>query len=285
MASPSVSLSSRFIDGCQAHLTLLDERCADNRRLDALEPFQLAVGDSAEINQAARRIADFVGLTDCSFFVRFSSEVDEEEVAGYIELSRCRIVLAKSIRGNSKAVLATLAHEISHKYLDVHGVPSPSGRHRGSEDEVFTEVTSVWLGLGKLVLNGCESSTTKTGWTGLSMSETVHRLGYVTRLQFACAYALVCERNGLDRADWERELDPGALADVREAQYQLLQMRSGGAQVDVHGDLAVSVVPTRSRAGKISEKVFNTILFLLFFAGVLWLLGGALFFTSGPSAR
>jgi hypothetical protein len=231
--------TNRF-DDCAAKLAILDDVVGQRTSDQVLEPFALGETTAPNVDSAARRIADFVGLGGFTFLTSFSSQ--EDHVAGNIELRDnvviraggiqlraafgdvCSIKLSKTIRSVPNAVLATLAHEITHKYLQVNRVPSTSGP-RGFEDEILTDIASIWLGLGKLVLNGCESHLVETNWSGTTTSR--HTVGYMTRTQFAYTYLLVSTRRELSELEYKRGLGDDALTALRDA-HQYLRDESHG---------------------------------------------------------
>ena len=53
-----------------------------------------------------------------------------------------------------EAILATLSHEISHKYLEVNRVSWAEGPANHYHNEVPTDITAIFPGLGKLMMNG-----------------------------------------------------------------------------------------------------------------------------------
>jgi len=82
-----------------------------------------------------------------------------------------------SLAGRPDAIGATLAHEVSHAVLfDFDMGPIPESEH-----EPFTDFAAVFLGFGKLLLNGIQMAVSPT--TGLGVS-----LGYLSPGMIAYAY-------------------------------------------------------------------------------------------------
>ena len=232
-----MELSTRFLDDCVANLRLLEESVGDKRKRQPLEPFHLDPTDATSVEDAARHIGEFIGLPGYRFVISFYSL--HEHTAGTIELRDdvkvraggielrasfgdvCFIRLAKTIRQSANAVHATLAHEITHKYLQVNRVPSNSDLRHGFVDEILTDIASVWLGLGKLVLNGCESDSVHTDWSGTRTAMTHQHVGYLTRIQFALVYLLVSANSGLSEQTYENGLGADALTALRLVRRQL----------------------------------------------------------------
>jgi hypothetical protein len=120
------------------------------------------------------------------------------------------------------ATLATLAHEVTHKYLHVNAITCGAGLVQEYENEILTDVSAAFLGLGKLLLNGCAVSGTvpvTRGTTTLDMERDL-RSGYLKREQLAYVYCLVCTMRRTAREDAERNLSADALTAVRDCWAQ-----------------------------------------------------------------
>ncbi len=107
------------------------------------------------IQNAGKIIADHVGLTNLTFVIAVT--LQDPSTAGHIELRYdspdVYVEISHDICGYKDAVLATLCHEVCHKFLHTRGI-----RHGTVqvEQEFLTDVTAVYLGMGKIMLNGCE---------------------------------------------------------------------------------------------------------------------------------
>lgn len=178
-----------------------------------LEPFR-ATRTTPEIQHAAKRIAEFIGLNDYVFFV---SRVKLEGKAAYIELKQDGkdVFIAVSDRlvsASEHSVLATLAHEICHKYLHHHRLDIREVI-RSYENEVLTDICTVYLGLGKLMLNGCQYETIYHD--NESTNTTIVNIGYLSKRQLAAVYNLVCSMRNIGQEEAERNLSHDALSAVR----------------------------------------------------------------------
>lgn len=163
-----------------------------------LDPFPCATltGEWAAIipiQNAGKTIATHVGLRNLIFNIAVSTQ--PPNIAGHIELRYGEqdvfVEIAKDICGSSDAVLATLCHEVCHKFLHENRI------HYGSiqlEQEIMTDVAAVYLGLGKLMLNGCEcEKVDSVVVNGDTKSRTLHlKTGYLDRNSFAFVYLLIC---------------------------------------------------------------------------------------------
>ena len=121
-----------------------------------LDPFPVDPRNPLSLNAAASRIASFVGLSEIlvvnatgkSQRVAGTIEHDTPGDASYIEISRDMLRFPES-------VLATIAHEVTHAYMRTRGVDLGGTDLPGMyENEILTDVCAVFIGLGKLLLNG-----------------------------------------------------------------------------------------------------------------------------------
>lgn len=162
-----------------------------------LDPFPCITSESGKpaivpIQNAGKIIAQHLKLGDLTFIISVTTH--DQRTAGHIELKRegseVFVEIATDICGFGDAVLATIAHELCHKFLHVHGI-----RHGFDqiEQEYLTDVTAVYLGLGKIMLNGCECESSRArvenGRT-VTTTQTL-RTGYISRDCFAFVYRLV----------------------------------------------------------------------------------------------
>ncbi|MGI6558101.1 MAG: hypothetical protein ACOX20_03805 [Limnochordia bacterium] len=195
-------------------LIYLEQAVGHKTHYTILEPFQVertVIG----LQAAARTIADFIGLNEYMFVV---AVVNLDGKAAHIELTRSGrevfIEISEHLMSVSgPGVLAALSHEICHKYLHHHGLDI-SEMHRAYENEVLTDLCAVFLGLGKLILNGCKFRTTHH--TSNSVESTTFDIGYLSRKQLAAVYNLVCAMRNISRSVAEGNLTRDALKDVRD---------------------------------------------------------------------
>lgn len=163
-----------------------------------LDPFPCITSEYGKpalipIQHAGKTIARHVGLDNLTFII--SPTTLAPSTAGHIELRYGEpdvfVEISTSICAFKDAVLATLCHEVAHKFLHVNGI-----RHGNVqiEQEFLTDVTTVYLGMGKIMLNGCECQRSETRREGNKTITTTHtlRTGYISRECFAFVYRLVC---------------------------------------------------------------------------------------------
>jgi hypothetical protein len=208
------------VDDYIAKIILLENRVGEQTSYKLLEPFFIMSRDLKGMQTAAKAIGDFVGLSDFTFIV--SKSRLKKNIGGHIELNSQKevfIEISEDTADYGPAIGATLAHEIAHKYLHLHGISIGTGPAYSYENEVLTDVTTIFLGLGKLVLNGCEQRIIQEEERANSTLRTTrsHKSGYLTRNQFSFLYLLVCAMRGIDKYQYERGLTEQSLSGLEDA--------------------------------------------------------------------
>ncbi|MGI8771345.1 MAG: hypothetical protein ACR2JE_07900 [Acidobacteriaceae bacterium] len=180
-------------------LKLLETAVGHQAKHALLEPFPcLTIKDGQtgipSIQNAGKIIAQHVGLGDLTFVIAVATQ--EPSTAGHIELRQGSrevfVELSPDICDSKDAVLATLSHEVSHKFLHTPGVRNGWTQ---LEQEFLTDVTAVYLGMGKIMLNGCECQSSEWSTQGGRTIKTtrVLKTGYISKECFAFVYRLICE--------------------------------------------------------------------------------------------
>lgn len=195
-------------------IQLLERYLGSQNYYSILEPVGLLQNpyDIYELNMAARYIASFIGLHYAVFYIR-SKEL-QNNVAGEILLDgsdEVTIYIAPKTLQYRDAVLAILAHEITHKFLfDLNLILEDE-----KENEILTDIATVYLGLGKLMLNGCYFEETTYSSVPFSKSirviTTSMRVGYLTQSQFILVYLLLCKMKGIEQFQYESNLNSSCL--------------------------------------------------------------------------
>ncbi len=190
---------ARMLEG----LLLIERQLGGTRQPELVDPFAVQPRDAVDLQRAGKRLAVHAGLEQLVFVIQLAHT--QQRVAGNVELrpgqDEVFVTVSTRLQGHPDAVLATLAHETSHKLLHAGGVWLEGNDPEDSrlQNERLTDLGAVWAGFGKLMLNGCASQ-----WVE-HKGETVitHRWegGYLDRAQLAAAHALVC---ALRRIDDER---------------------------------------------------------------------------------
>ncbi|MCA9528266.1 MAG: hypothetical protein KC549_18405, partial [Myxococcales bacterium] len=170
---------------------LLDRLLRLTRALPAppamLAPFEVNPRDMIDLQRAAGRLARHVGLGDLTFVVAVTPK--PPDVAGHVELRYAQrevfIEISDRLLKFPRAVLACLAHEVTHKYLHSQGIWLPDLL----ENERLTDTAAVFNGLGRLLISGCEDVVEEAAGD----VRRVHHFkgGYLERAELAEAYCAV----------------------------------------------------------------------------------------------
>ena len=158
--------------------------------------------DVMSLHSEASKMMKFVGLNTHVPYVAFTKT--GENVGGNVELDNSNDVFIEvngEYRYNKDKVLAVMAHEICHKVLYVHGLYFPYNK---IENELLTDLATVYVGFGKLSLNGCYEE----------LETLTSTIGYLSLKQFATAYNIVCAAYGIHPATKEWGLGKFALEEV-----------------------------------------------------------------------
>lgn len=177
-------------------LFYLGKRLEGDKIYELLEPWTFNGFDLIEVNKAAKKISNFIGLPNLTFVINLIKQ--DENTAGHIELNHNSdagvfVEIDEKYKTNNDTILAILAHELCHKFIHLKGL----GQH-GLENEILTDVATVFTGLGKLSLNGCEMNTISyehqknEGGSKTITTTTTNKVGYLKREQFAFLYNVVC---------------------------------------------------------------------------------------------
>jgi hypothetical protein len=195
---------------------LLEEAVGRETSYALLDPFPCnTIQDGrpgvVAIQSAGKIIAQHLRLAEYTFLIAVKPQ--KPNTAGHIYLDRSgrdvHVEISPDLCEHKDAVLATLCHELSHKFLHKHKIVNGIDI---IEQEFLTEVTAVYLGLGKIMLNGCECQSSRQ-WTQDRQTRTVTntiRTGYISRDCFAFVYRLVCTMRGIPRDIFLRKLSTAA---------------------------------------------------------------------------
>ncbi len=209
-----------FVDDYIAKVVRLERAVGHKVHYRILEPFLLALGSGSdkyvEIQIAAKKIADFVGLAGLTFLIE--PVPLGTGTCGRIELragsSDVFVQLSPDLFGFPEAILATLSHEISHKFLHVNGLSWGTGQADHYHNEVLTDITAVFLGLGKLMLNGRHAERVVTAADG--MTKHTREVGYLDASQLAFVYLFVCHMRSCAQGDFMDGLNSSSVYSVAQ---------------------------------------------------------------------
>ena len=179
-----------------------------------LEPFAFDSSNPIKVQEAGKRIAQHIGLPGLTFVIAYAKQ--KTNVGGHINLDDKNDVFIEidpQFKHDYDIVLSVLAHEICHKYLHINNLKL----FPELENEMLTDAATIFTGLGKLSLNGCEknSVSTNTSGTTTTTTTTTYKVGYMNRMQFAFIYRLMCEMRRIPSDVMFRNLTPEATAAVK----------------------------------------------------------------------
>lgn len=176
-------------------------------------PFLVDQSDIISLQTVAKKLAECIGLGGLTFIVAIAKQ--KEKVGGHIDLRDNQrevfIEVSENVLKYKDSVLATLVHEITHKYLQINGISLPDEKM----NEILTDTASIYLGFGRIMLNGCENYTTRheKDWNGEKTITETLTTGYLNRDQLAFVYKLVCSMRNIPPKEYEARL----LRDARQA--------------------------------------------------------------------
>lgn len=177
--------------------------------------------EPSEIQWAAEAMASHIGLTQVPSLEFFYNQ--QSKWAPWLSTSKQtqtlgtfksgEIQVARTERGRAHVLGSILAHELAHMYLELHRIRSEST----NENEKLTDAAAVYLGFGKLMLNGYvaaqESKTEALPW-GATVIKT-RKLGYLDPCEIASLYEEVNDTRGVPPEDCLTNLTPEARLLVR----------------------------------------------------------------------
>jgi hypothetical protein len=113
-----------------------------------------ATKDVIEMQKVAKKIANHIDLDNLTFIINYNDSFEfSNNKGGQINLNEDRIVfieISESLTGFPECVVATITHEITHKFLYLNRLAFIDTY----ENEIFTDLSAIYLGFGKLLLNG-----------------------------------------------------------------------------------------------------------------------------------
>lgn len=190
-------LDSRFASDPVARdildkLALLERTAGVRAHYRILEPLPLSSTDVSALQTAARMIGDWIGLRNAMFHLSIGDSGPAQPGTGMRfdnEQEEFSVEIPKESVANPTLAMAALAQEVAHAYLikgnitgGLHATGPASGR-------AFLDITAVFLGLGKLLLNGCAGAL-----AGKAAQSPCHLPPHY----LAFTYRATCSMRGLD---------------------------------------------------------------------------------------
>ena len=150
--------------------------------------------DGRGIWRLCERLMAYAGLSSLEPVVMVVDETEmpsEDAVAVFhgIEQTRCYFRVRMDLVDDPMALAATLAHEVAHAYRDRHGLV-----RSGEEEELLTDLTTVYLGFGVLTLNAAHRYSASGSIDGSYITTTYSHqtFGYLSPQSLAYLLALQC---------------------------------------------------------------------------------------------
>ena len=128
--------------------------------------------------------------------VRFNNTMKEAGTIVKMADGKRLVEVQGRYRGSGQ-IVAVLAHEIAHFFLDTHGL-----RYSDIENEFLTDTTAIYLGAGWSILSAYEYSVSQR--FGLNTPETTSKskLGYLRPEEFGYVIARRCNVTNENVAPW-----------------------------------------------------------------------------------
>jgi len=193
---------------------LLESRLNNNWVYPILEPFKFDSSNPIEVQNAGKKIAKHLGLPQFIFIISYAQQ--NPNIGGHINLDYSKDVFIEiddKFKYDFEIVSAILAHEVCHKFLQINNLKL----FPEFENEMLTDAATIYTGLGKLSLNGCEKTNIYTSRMDnvSTTTTTTNKIGYMNRKQFAFVYRLFCEMNRIPGYNVIQGLTTEAIAEVK----------------------------------------------------------------------
>jgi hypothetical protein len=154
------------------------------------------------LNEAMHMLANHIGYSHCPIIEDWKGPINpivtmdydytsNEEPPGLIRYNgpyRSKIQICITNKHSPLIMGAILAHELTHYYLFNKEISLPDE----NENERFTDLATVYLGLGKLTLNGYDTISWKINRKDKEINYT-YRVGYLTVNEMAVILYHLCK--------------------------------------------------------------------------------------------
>lgn len=227
-------LKETHIESFIEKITILEKSLGSFARFDFYDPIEFDPSDIISIQKLGKSMANFVGLSNLTFIISIVPQ--KKNVGGHIDLSNTGndvfIEISTNVAKYKDAVLATLAHEISHKILALNGVKISAGSPQPlfeRENEVLTDITAVYSGYGKQMINGCECSISYEEPTvdgTRKITESI-RTGYISREQFSFVYLMICNIRRIERSNYLANINHAGKTALKNSFNENIQLING----------------------------------------------------------
>ena len=180
----------------------------------------ISQGTTKALNEGIKILADFIGIRTCPIIEEWRGSSNplvtithdwmaDNVPAGLIKYHgpfHSKIELNITNKHSPYIMGAILAHELTHHYLDTKNV-----RLTETEDnEKLTDLTTSFLGLGKLTLNGYEPISWELARNGQSTTYT-YNVGYLSPYEMAMIHFYITKYRALTIDSAVKELSDKSL--------------------------------------------------------------------------
>lgn len=190
----------------------------------------ISQGKTEVLNEAIKMLADYIGLSTAPIIEPWkhsenpltSTDYDftnDKNPPGFIRYNgpyHSRIELNITNKHSPFVMGAILAHELTHYFLDSKNIRLPNTE----ENERMTDLASVYIGLGKLTLNGYDPIQ----WEVLKNSKRIeytYRVGYLHPYDLALINSKIAKFRAIKFNDLIKNLTEKSQEKVVSAIYEL----------------------------------------------------------------
>ena len=194
----------------------------------------IAQGQVQSLNEAMRMLAEHISSRsvpviedweDSTDFLTTSNHdfASDDELPGFIKYDgphRSRIKIGFMNKHSPFVMGSILAHELTHHFLINKDIGYPDI----DENERFTDFATVYLGLGKLTINGYEPIS----WTIKRVDKQIrytYKVGYLSQIDMAAIMRRVCTLRKIPVFVANRNLSDNASQLLIKEYYDIINVR------------------------------------------------------------
>ena len=225
-----------------------------------LDPFSFNSKDIIEIQKAGKKIAAFLSIESYKFIIS-RGHLDPKS-AGRIELDGTyEIWIEIQTDSTQEEILGILSHEITHKFMQLNFIGIGYDNPDVQSNELLTDITMIYIGLGKLVMN-CVCSALEEKYVNGQKVPT-KQMGYLKPDEYCMLYLLVCKMRRIPAVDYMRGLHPSAVREVVKYESAHLDAASldnygsGVYQAKTSDDMASQVREAQGLLARIEKQLIH----------------------------
>ena len=128
------------------------------------------------LNYEVDKMAEFIGLVNFRANCKWTKL--PKGVGGQILLDNRRsgtldIQINEDYKNEQEVTSATLAHELCHKYLQIHGIYYPNVTEI---NEIFTDLCTMYVGFGNIIIKGYSTKNWESGYLNYPIYQRTNNL-------------------------------------------------------------------------------------------------------------